>query len=57
MHDGLRLTRQSVANGSALASTMDYSLKRRVTLSRYANSGTLPIDSPGREHNPADRGG
>lgn len=45
MHDWLQLTRQGAANGSALANTMDYSLKRWTALSRYAHRANLPIDN------------
>jgi transposase len=45
LHDWLLSTRQGVANGGSLAKAMDYSLKRWPALSRYANSGVLPIDN------------
>lgn len=45
MHDWLQLTRKNVANGGSLAKAMDYSLKRWSELSRYAHSGSLPIDN------------
>jgi transposase len=37
--------RAKVAQGSATAKAMDYTLKRRVALCRYAESGHLPIDN------------
>ncbi len=41
----LYATRQSVADGSATAKAIDYSLKRWEALIRYADSGDLPIDN------------
>ena len=41
----LRSTRGVVANGSGTAKAIDYSLKRWVALSRYASSGSFPIDN------------
>ena len=38
-------TRMAVANGSATAKAMDYSLRRWAALSRYASDGRLPIDN------------
>lgn len=38
-------TRATVANGSALAKAIDYSLKRWSSLARYAQTGDLPIDN------------
>ena len=38
-------TRTSPANGGALARASDYSLRRWVALSRYAESGHLPLDN------------
>ena len=38
-------TRKRVADGSALAKAIDYSLKRWTALIRYADSGDLPIDN------------
>jgi len=35
----------AVANGSATAKAMDYSLRRWVALSRYTSDGRLPIDN------------
>jgi transposase len=45
MHDWLKTTRLTVANGGGTAKAIDYSLKRWPALSRYANSGVLPIDN------------
>ena len=45
MHDWLKATRVTVANGGGTAKAIDYSLKRWPALSRYANSGALPIDN------------
>ena len=44
MHDWLRQTRITVADGRGLAKAIDYSLKRWPALSRYATDGRLPID-------------
>ena len=41
----LYATRQGVADGSAMAKAIDYSLKRWEALIRYADSGDLPIDN------------
>ena len=41
----LYATRKSVADGSANAKAIDYSLKRWEALIRYADSGDLPIDN------------
>ena len=38
-------TRRRTADGSALAKALDYSLKRWPALSRYAETGHLPIDN------------
>ena len=38
-------TRGRTANGCALAKAIDYSLRRWEALSRYAQSGDLPIDN------------
>ena len=38
-------TRTSTANGGALARAIDYSLRRWDALSRYAESGHLPLDN------------
>jgi transposase len=45
LHDWLRATRATAADGGALAKAINYSLKRWVALTRYANSGDLPIDN------------
>jgi len=45
MHDWLKATRVTVANGGGAAKAIDYSLKRWPALARYANSGALPIDN------------
>ena len=45
MHAWLKATRMTVANGGGTAKAIDYSLKRWPALSRYANSGALPIDN------------
>lgn len=45
MHDWLRQTRMTVANGGGTAKAIDYSLKRWAALSRYATDGRLPIDN------------
>jgi transposase len=45
LFEWLYATRQSVAEGSALAKAIDYSLKRWAALIRYADSGDLPIDN------------
>jgi hypothetical protein len=45
MHDWLLRTRSTVANGGGTAKAIDYSLKRWVALSRYAEDGRLPIDN------------
>jgi transposase len=45
MHDWLKATRMTVANGGGTAKAIDYSLKRWPALSRYAGSGKLPIDN------------
>jgi transposase len=45
LHDWLLQTRPTVAQGSALAKAIDYSLKRWPALVRYAASGVLPIDN------------
>jgi transposase len=44
-HDWLIHTRVNTANGSASARAMDYTLKRWPALSRYAETGHLPIDN------------
>ena len=45
MHTWLKTTRLTVANGGATAKAIDYSLKRWPALSRYVESGALPIDN------------
>ena len=45
VHDWLKATRLTVANGGGTAKAIDYSLKRWPALSRYATDGTLPIDN------------
>ena len=45
LHLWMIATRQGVADGSALARALDYSLKRWPALSRYATRGDLPIDN------------
>jgi transposase len=45
MHVWLKATRMTVANGGGTAKAIDYSLKRWPALSRYAESGALPIDN------------
>jgi transposase len=45
MFEWLVATRKRVADGSALAKAIDYSLKRWPALIRYADSGDLPIDN------------
>ena len=45
MHDWLKATRVTVANGGGTAKAIDYSLKRWEALQRYAENGALPIDN------------
>lgn len=45
LHAWLIATRLSVAEGSATAKALDYSLKRWPALCRYATAGHLPIDN------------
>jgi transposase len=45
LHEWLLKTRRGVADGSATASAIDYSLKRWPALCRYASAGHLPIDN------------
>ncbi|TDN57199.1 transposase IS66-like protein [Halothiobacillus neapolitanus] len=45
MHQWLIELRPRVANGGALAKAIDYTLKRWPALSRYAETGHLPIDN------------
>lgn len=44
-HQWLVQQRQKVPNGSAIASAIDYSLKRWTALSRYCDDGAVPIDN------------
>jgi transposase len=44
-HDWLQQTRLRTAPGSATAKAIDYSLKRWAALTRYAETGDLPIDN------------
>jgi hypothetical protein len=39
------LTRQKIADGSATAKALDYSLRRWVALTRFADDGRLPVDN------------
>ena len=45
LHDRLLQTRLRTAPNSATAKALDYSLKRWVALTRYAETGDLPIDN------------
>lgn len=45
MHEWLQEERLRTANGSALASAIDYSLKRWSALARYVERGDYPIDN------------
>jgi transposase len=45
MHEWLKMTRLTVANNGGTAKAIDYSLKRWAALSRYAETGHLPIDN------------
>lgn len=45
MHDWLKATRLTVANGGGTAKAIDYSLKRWPALARYADTGHLPVDN------------
>jgi transposase len=45
LHDWLQQTRLRTAPNSATARAIDYSLKRRAALTRYAETGHLPIDN------------
>jgi transposase len=45
MHDWLQQTRLKMAPNSATAKAIDYSLKRWPALTRYAETGDLPIDN------------
>lgn len=43
LHDWLKASRMTVANGGGTAKAIDYSLKRWAALSHYATDGALPI--------------
>ncbi len=45
LHEWLKATRITVANGGGTAKAIDYSLKRWPALSRYAENGARPIDN------------
>ena len=45
LHDWLQQTRLRIAPGSATAKAIGYSLKRWAALTRYAETGDLPIDN------------
>jgi len=45
LHDCMLAQRDLVPNGSATAKALDYSLKRRVTLTRSPDDGAVPIDN------------
>jgi hypothetical protein len=45
LHDWLQQTRLRIAPNSATAKAIDYSLKRWAALTRYAETGDLPIDN------------
>jgi transposase len=45
LHDWLQQTRLTTAPNSATAKAIDYSLKRWATLTRYAETGDLPMDN------------
>lgn len=45
LHAWLLATRAQTASGGGSAKALDYSLKRWASLSRYADSGHLPIDN------------
>lgn len=45
LHQWMVLQRQRVTDGTAIAKALDYSLKRWVALSRFAQDGRLPIDN------------
>lgn len=45
LHNWLLATRRTVADGSGIAKAIDYSVKRWTALSRYAQSGDMPIDN------------
>ncbi len=45
LHEWMLLQRQKVPEGSATAKALDYSLRRWVALTRFADDGRLPIDN------------
>jgi hypothetical protein len=45
LHDWLMQTRMQTANGGASAKALDYTLKRWPSLTRFAQTGHLPIDN------------
>ncbi len=45
LHDWLQQTRQRTAPNTATSKAIDYSLKRWAALTRYAETGDLPIDN------------
>lgn len=45
MHDWLQQTRLCTAPNTGTAKALDYSLKRWAALTRYAQTGDLPIDN------------
>jgi transposase len=45
LHHWLQQTRQTTAQGSALAKAIDYSLRRWPAIERYAKNGFYPIDN------------
>ncbi len=45
LHDWLQRTRAHAAPNTATAKAIDYSLKRWIALTRYAETGDLPIDN------------
>src|SRR5690606_27672556 len=45
LHAWMQAQRARVPDGSATAKAFDYSLKRRVALTRYLDDGQLPIDN------------
>ena len=45
LHEWMTLQRRQVPNGSATAKALDYSLRRWVALTRFADDGQLPVDN------------
>jgi transposase len=45
MHEWMQLQRQKIADGSATAKALDYSLRRWNPLTRFLDDGQLPIDN------------